>query len=298
MELGYLFIGLSAATHLVESTLIKVYNRKHDKGGFIFTAIVSLFSMLFFVGKDLLTDPTGFNFTLEILPLAIVGGILYCVASLLTYLALQIGPFVISMLLISYSLVFTTVYGIIFLNEEATVFTYIGFAIIAISLFLVRGDSKNEDKKFSLKWLIYILISVAGAGMLGVVQRINQLNAAAKYGDASMNMFDNEFMIICLAISAVTLFTVGFIKDGKDCLYILKNGTPYALTAGLSNGATNMLTLLTNSFIDISISGPTRAGVKTVLSFLVSRFIFKENFLPRQIIGVILGGIAVIFLNI
>ncbi len=298
MELGYLFIGISAATHLIESTLIKIYNRKHDKGGFIFTAIVSLFSMIFFLGKDLITDPSGLNFSLEIIPLAIIGGILYCVASLLTYMALQIGPFVISMLLISYSLVFTTVYGIVFLNEEATVFTYIGFAIIALSLFLVRGDSKNEDKKFSVKWLVYIIISVAGAGMLGVIQRIQQLISAEKYGVEKMNMFDNEFMIICLAISALTLFVVGFIKDGKDCVYILKNGTPYALCAGLSNGATNMLTLLTNSFIDISIAGPTRAGVKTVFSFLVSRFIFKENFLPRQIVGVVLGGIAVIFLNI
>ena len=288
--IGYILILGCTILNLAEGILIKKYNQKHAKGGFIFTALVSLFSMLFFLFKDILTDPTGLTFTTEMLPYAVVAGVLYCSASLLTYLALQYGSFAISMLILSYSLVITILYGLIFLNEPATAFTYIGFAVIAISLYLVRADSKGEEKKVSFKWLVCIIISTLGSGFFGVVQKMQQL----KFDDK----ITNEFMVVCLGISALSLFVIGFIKDGKDCAYILKKGSPYAITAGLSNGANNMLGMILYTVMAISISSPTRAGVKTVVSFLVSYLIFKERFLKRQIIGVALGALGVVLLNL
>ena len=132
--IGYLLMFISSCTSLAEGILIKKYNKKHSKGGFIFTAFVSLFSMLFFLFRDIITDPTGLCFEIKMLPYAIVGGILYCVASLLTYMALQCGSFAISMLILSYSLVISILYGLIFLGESASILTYIGFAIIFVSL--------------------------------------------------------------------------------------------------------------------------------------------------------------------
>ena len=39
---------VSTVTNLTEGFLIKRYNAKHQKGGFLFTAGVAFFSMLFF----------------------------------------------------------------------------------------------------------------------------------------------------------------------------------------------------------------------------------------------------------
>ncbi len=304
----YLLMLISSVTSLAEGILIKQYNKRHNKGGFIFTAIVSLFSMLFFIFKDLIVDPHGLQFPVEILPYAIISGVLYCAASLTTYLALQTGSFAITMLILSYSLVISILYGLIFLGEPANVFTYIGFAAIAASIFLVRGKQANPEtkgKKFSVKWLIYMIISVLGSGFLSVVMRMQQIDLAKlmekpeyieKYGAGAT--FDSEFMIICLAISAVTLFVVGIVKDGNDIKYIFKNGTPFAGAAGVANGATNMLGMWINTLIAISIATPTRSAMKTVVSFLVSLLVFKEKFETRQIIGVTLGAVAVVFLNI
>ena len=71
--LAWLLVLLSSGTSLIEGTLIKKYNAKHTKGGFIFTAMVSLFSMLFFV----LTDKGGLVFPAEMIPLGIISGFLY-----------------------------------------------------------------------------------------------------------------------------------------------------------------------------------------------------------------------------
>lgn len=108
-----LLILVSTVTHLAESLFIKHYNTKHSKGGFLFTAFVSFFSMLFF----LLTDRGGFQVPRELWIYAIAAGVLYCSASFLTYVALQIGSYAMSMLILSYSIVLSIGYGIIFLKE-------------------------------------------------------------------------------------------------------------------------------------------------------------------------------------
>ncbi|MBQ9774159.1 MAG: EamA family transporter [Clostridia bacterium] len=281
-----LLIILAGCTGLAEGVLIKRYHAKHEKGGFVFTALVSLFSMFFFV----LTDKNGFLFPQGIFPYGLIGGVLYCSASFLTYVALGCGSFAISMLILSYSGVFSIVYGIAFLKESISVFTCIGFALIFISLFLTRAVSQEGEKRFSLKWLICIVLSVFGSGMLGVLMRVQQR--------AFDGACDNEFMIITLSLSATVLLVFGIVKNGRDLWYILRHGGIYAAVAGISNGATNAMGLAINMLMALSISSPIRAGVKVILSFALSKLVFKEHFVPRQMVGVALGGVALIFLNL
>lgn len=291
-DMAYLFIILSVCAGLAEGFLIKEYNKKYEKGGFIFTAIVSLCAMIYFVIYDLIVDDAGLIFLPEMLPYAIIAGILYCAASVLTYYALQIGSFALTMLILSYSLVFSVLYGLLFLHEPATPFTYIGFGLMVLSIFFFRGKEEQgkEKKKFSFLWLICITISVIGSGMFGVLSRMQQI----RFNDT----VTNEFMALALGISAMVLFAVGFIKDKKDCFYILKKGSCYAFGAGIANGVKNMLSNVVYMMIAISISAPTSAGIRIVITFLLSYFVFKEKFLKRQVVGVVLGAIAVVLLNI
>ena len=290
--MAYLFIMFSVCAGLAEGFLIKAYNKKHEKGGFIFTAIVSLCAMLYFLFYDLIVDDKGLSFLPAMFPYAIIAGILYCTASVLTYYALQLGSFSITMLILSYSLVFNVLYGLLFLHESASAFTYIGLGLMALSLFFFRGksDEHEEKKKFSFLWLICVALSVFGSGMFGVLSRMQQI----RFNDT----LTNEFMTVSLGVSTIFLFVIGIIKDKKDCLYIFKNGSPYAFGAGVANGVKNMLNNVVYMLLPISIFAPTSAGGSIIISFLLSYFVFKEKFLKRQIVGVVLGAIAVVLLNI
>ena len=287
----YLLILLASCTSLVQGIFIKKYNGKYKSGSFIFNAMISFFSMSFFLFSDLFGDTEKLHFTAALLPYALIAGILYAVATLLTYIALQIGSFVISLLIISYSIVFTTGYGILFLDEPTTLYTWMGFSLIAVSLFLLRGKSDGDTKKkFSMIWLICISLSSVGNGAFSIISRMQQIRFE--------NRVTNEFMILALGLSALSLGICGIVQEKKQAIASFKTCLPYALGAGLANGATNMISMALNLLIPISISAPTRSAVKNLLSMGVSVTVFKEKFLPRQIVGVALGALAVVFLNL
>ena len=288
--MALLLILFGVCTSLAEGVLIKKYNSRHTEGGFFFTGLISLFAMLFFI----ITDQDGFYFPEGIWIYSAVAGDLYAAASFMTYMALRCGSFAMSMLILSYSIVFTIGYGLIFLKEKTSVYTYVGLAIVMVSLYLTRGKneeshSEKRSNKFSLKWLILIVLSAVFSGLYSVVSRMQQIRFE--------NRCTNEFMMIALGISCLILVVAGVLKEGKSTRYIIRNGGPYAIGAGISNGITNMLSLVVNTMIAISIASPIRASLKIVMSFLLSKLVFKEKFLKRQILGVLLGAVALVLLR-
>lgn len=286
MGLGFVLIIASILLNQTEGVFIKKYNSKHSVGGFIFTGLVSVFSMLFFV----ITNTDGFYFPPGMWIYAVAAGILYCMASFLTFVALGCGSYAMSMLILSYGLVFKIGYGLIFLGEPSNIFTYLGLATIFVSIYLTRRQKDEKKSKVTFKWLVCILLSTFGSGMFGVISKMQQV--------AFNNSCDNEFMIIALGLSAASLFVIGIIKDGKNLPYIMKHGSLFASGAGLSNGANNFMSLWVNTLMPVSLSSPIHAGLKIVIVFIISKILFKEKFLKRQVGGVFLGAVALVLLNI
>lgn len=285
----FLVIICSQIIAQFEGVFIKKYNEKHDKGGMIFTAIISLFSMIFFLLMDVITDEKGLRFTAPILLYGLFAGIAFCLASFLTFIALGCGSFVLSRLILSYGVLITVAHGL-FLNEPITLWGWLGIALIIASLYFVKGDNKEENVKISKKWIITIGLSVLFAGVFGILQREQQRQFNHQY--------DNEFMMITLGVSALSLMIAGIIKDGKDLKYILKNGGLYAMGAGFSNGGTNLLQLFAFTLLPMSLVAPMTSGASILISFVISKVIFKEKFSKLQYVGVMLGGIALVLFNL
>ncbi|MDO5477607.1 MAG: EamA family transporter [Clostridia bacterium] len=286
----YLVMLACVSTSIGEGLVVKKHGSKYS-GGFVFTGIVSLFSMAFFLIKDLLTDGV-FTFKPEILMFSILGGFLYGMASVLTYEAFSKGSYALSNLILSYALVFKILYGLIIQGEteDSSVFTYIGFAVLAISIYLIKGRGQGEKKPVTVYWLICIILSFVGSGMYGVVQRIQQKVFSAQY--------DNEFMVMALGFSAVALIAIGLIKEKNGLKPLYAKGNLYAVGAGAFNGLTNMTSLLINTMFLISRSSVLITGTKLLLVFLISVIFYKEKFTKTQIVGAVMGAAAVILFNL
>ena len=285
---GYLLILAYTLCNLGESLFVREYAKRHGSGGMLMNAVIALFAALFF----LITDKGGFLVPGEMLPLALINCCLYAAGFYFTFVAFRIGPYGLTRLISSFSLLFTVVYGIFFLNEATTVFTYIGLAFIVGAMVLInyrgRGASAEEEGKISFKWFLYLMISVVANGFIGILTRMQQI----KFDDACTN----EFQFISIGGSFLLLTVLGLIIDRDKLGTVLKRGTLYGLGAGLFNGAKNFLAPVIYLYIEISTAGPIKTGLGMVAAFLVALLLYKEKYTRLQKLGVLLGVLAVILL--
>ena len=288
--MGYLLILINQAAHQVEGMLVRRYGKKHGAGGLFFNAIICLFAMFFFV----LTDKGGFYFPKELWLYGFVSCLMFAAGFYSMYLALQLGSYAISRLISSFSGVFAIVYGLVFLKEPAGVMTYIAFILVFASVFLMNyktgGKEKEEEKGFSVKWLISVLVALVSNGMIAVLSRMQQLRFE--------NACDNEFMMLSLGGAFAALMLIGLVTERGKLKQILKYGMLYGGIAGLMNGAANLVNLATYLFLPISVVTPIRTGLGIVTNFVISVFVYKEKFTRRQLVSAVIGVLALVLLKL
>ena len=283
--MGYLLIIVYTLLNLGESVFVRTYAKKHGSGGMLMNAIVALFATLFFV----VTDADGFHAPAEMIPLAILNAFLFGAGFYCTFVAYKCGPYGLTRLIGNFSLIFTIFYGIFFLNEQPKIATYIGIVMIFAAMVLINYKKKGEDEMgISLKWFILVMISMVANGFIGVFTRMQQI----RFNDTC----SSEFQIISIGGSFVLLAIIGLILDRDKLPYFLKHGSIYGVGAGIFNGAKNFLTLVIYTLLPLSIVSPMKTGLGMLATFALALCIYKEKYAKKQIIGVILGVVAVILL--
>ena len=289
--MGYLFLVLKVLAHQGETMIVKKYGQKHRIGGMFFNAVICLFSMIFFI----ITEDGGFYFPKELWAYGLISCLMFAGGFYFMYAALKVGSFALTKLLSSFSSVITIAYGIVVLKEVANFLTYISLALVFTSVFLVnfsntKSDDGKNQKPFSLKWLLYVFIILVTNGLIGVLQKMQQLRFD--------NACSNEFMIISLGGAFLFLTALGLVLERERLGYIVKHGSLYGLGAGVLNGASNFAGILLLLYMPISMSTPLNTGLSILLSFVISILIYKEKFDKMQIAGVAVGLVALVLLNV
>ncbi len=275
-----IIVGVSA-----QSIIKKYYNNKSDdKGVFIFSAMSVLAACVFFVFSS------GFklHFTPEVLPYALGFAASFGTATVMGFLAIRSGSLSLTSLVTSYSLIIPSFYGIIFLHESASVWLWIGLALLAVSLFLI--NSKQGEVKITLKWVIFALLAFIGNGVCSTVQTVQQKTFDGQY--------KSELMIIALVIVAAVLFGIAFFSERDEIKPCLKCGTHWMLLCGLANGAVNLFVMLLSVRMNASLMFPLISAGGIVLTWVVSRFFYKEKLTVKQNLALVFGIVSVVFMNL
>lgn len=274
-----IIIGISG-----QSIVKKPYTQKTNGGGvYFFNTILSVSALFFFV----ITSPK-LSFDLSFIPYSIGFAISYAVASVFMVLSIAHGSLSLTSLFISYSLMIPTLYGLIFLKDTISVGFIVGLILLIISFSLIN---KNDEKiKFSLKWIIFVILSFVGNGMCTVLQKMQQV--------ASNGAYKNEFMIVALAIVTIVMLIMTLFTERKDIKSFAKSGWHWAIICGALNGMVNLFVMILSSRMAVSIMFPLISAGGLVVTYFVSRFLYKEKLSKTQLIGFIFGLMAVAFLNI
>ena len=287
--IGMLLVLVSLTVHQFEAMIVKHYGKKYGKGGMLFNAFICLFSMIYFI----ITDKGGLQFTPKLWAYGLVNSTMYALGFYTAYAAYKTGSFGLTRLLSSFGVIIPTFYGIVFLKEPTTVFTYIALVLILISLFLMNYQKRDENtpkEKISVKWVVFVILTVLSNAVITIIGRMQV--------DAFDDKYKNEFLMISLAGATVALFILGIILERDSFKQTIKHGFLYGAGAGIFNGINNLLILITYTYLPLSLTSPVKSGLGIVISFVMSLVIYKEKFTRRQLISACIGVIAVVLMNL
>lgn len=272
----------------VQQVTKKAFSNRYSGGALTFSAASCVAALIVF----LVTADGKLTFTWDFVGYSLAFAGSYCFALVFGLLAIKVGPLSLTSLLTSFSLLIPTFYGIVALNEQTSMLLYLGLALLLAALVLINFEKKGEEKKITLRWVIYILLGFVGNGMCSTVQKIQQINQAGLY--------KSEFMIVALGISVLAVSAIAIFTERKQIVPAIKKGAVCFIPCGLANGIVNFLVIYLSApgRMAASVMFPVISGGGIVLTFLISLFIYKEKLSKWQLIGSGLGLISVVLLNL
>ena len=286
--MGPLYLILSTICDSFQNAVKKFYK---GKAPIFLTSIAMLFCAVFFLFV------CGFN--INIGAEEIWHTILICIAfsfcGTCITLALIRGSLSFSLLIISLSLLIPTFYGILFLGNEPSVFFYVGLAFLVVMIVLLNVNfSKKTDKtpkKFDWVWVLLLTV----AFILNGISSSAVADCTKYHGASSLN----DILCVGAFCAFIINLSLSFILERKNIKASLKQVAVISPTSGLLTGAVNIFVILTQlEGIPAAILFPVVSGGSTILSLVLSLFVFKEKLTRQQLIGFAFGVISLVFLNL
>ena len=179
-------------------------------------------------------------------------------------------------------------YGVFFLKERLSLFFYPGIVLLVISLFLI--NQQGEKTKIRLKWIVYVILAAVGNGMCSVFQKMQQVKFEGAY--------KNELMILALVSGAIGLGVLALIQERKEIVICVKKGWIYAVLGGICNGVLNLFVMILSGKMSASLMFPSISAGGIIVTYIISKYFYKETLTKKQTIGFVFGIISVILLNL
>ncbi len=269
----------------------KIYSEKSKGGAYTFSALSALVALIFF----LFSSGGNLRFTWAFLPHAIGFAATYSLSIIFSFLAIKEGPLSLTSLVTSYSLLIPTIYGLIAWGEKFSFLFAIGLVLLIVSIFLIRLEPKadkdeKEKKRLTPKWILYVLLAFIGGGGCSAVQKGQQL--------AFRGAYKNEFMIVALSITFVATIVCALCFEKKDTLMHAKRGLFLYVLCGAANGAVNLMVLILSLRMPASVMFPIISAGGILASAILSMTVYKEKLSILQKIGLLLGILSIVILNL
>ena len=262
----------------------KIYNKKSPApGAYFFVVLSALAASIFFA----LTSGS-LDFNADIIPYSAAFAIAYTAGVVGSVIAIASGPLSLTSLIVSFSLMLPTLYGLIFLGDPISIGLFPGLALLAASLVLI--NKRDKGTKINVKWVISVIFAFMGNGFCTIFQKMQQLKFNGSY--------KNEFMIIALVITAVAALIMTLVKERKIIKKQTFTGCALGIICGAANGAVNLFVMILSGLMPVSLMFPIISAGGIVATFIISQVIYKEKLSKLQLVGFILGTVSVVLLNI
>ena len=295
----YLLLALNVSFAVTRGLLIK--KTKTSEGGFyslrfnvmlfcVAVAVILPFTLIDINGYC--EQPLYLN---AVYGVALIGSIVCSVE------AIACGSVSLSLLFYQSGFLIPTIFGAIYFNERVGVLTIAGLALVVLSLILTVD---KNDKKFSLKWLILSVFGLIFCGLLGIVQKFfgvyrssHPLVGQVHFAELSL-LFALVFGLIAMLIAYLfdknrrktDVSTVRQRQSALKCVFVVIIGALVSVINVLN-------TILAENLPSVVFFPVFNVGV-VVLSTIASALLFKEKLSVKQVLSVVGGSLAIVFIAI
>ncbi len=293
----YILIILAVVCFAAQFAFTKVYEKSVRQTAvtslvmLVATSLIGMLIYLFIGGFKVSVTPFSFwwalAFAVVMIPYYMIGIKVLSLGSLAVY----------SMFMMLGGMLVPFFYGVIWLDEAATLCMKIGCVLLSAFIIMqgiIQGSTEKRDncsRKGRNLFFILCLVIFFVNGMTGVIAKAHQ--EGAKNG--ALIVDEISFTVISCAltaiISAVVLLAVLIFKKESRAVAKTSLTRPAILSMSAIGAATytgNFLHLIAANSVPASVQFPLVSGGVIVLSALVSAFIFKEKITGKEWISI--GG--------
>ena len=283
--MDWLYLGVGIFTNSLQSAFKKVLNKRASHSEFTFSAMITTAALLFFV-----IFSGNISYSWSFVPYSAVYSICYATAAVTCVLALSCGSLALTNLALVYSGVIPLLYSLLFCGEQMNGFQIGGLICLWSSFVLTYYRREKTRQPFSIKWMVYVGLLFLSNGMCGVLSRMQQRIFGGVY--------DRSFMIVSMTMAGILLWIAAIVRERHEMKTAVRCGWWLSATCGTFNGVTNFLGLMCLLVIPGVIYYPVSSAGSLVVTCLLSMVVFKERFTRAQLVGFVLGVVAVVLLNL
>lgn len=254
----------------------------------LYSALVALFAALSW-GILWCGD---FSFALGVLPYSLLYGLGYTSFTIGLLGAIKTGSTSLTALIKQASLVGVSFWGFAFWGAPITLQCCIGIALLLVSLplCLLTKETKSDSHHLP-KWLLFSAMIVVGNAGCSIVQRYQQM--AFNYQHKNMFMFFG----VLFSFFACALLVLRPLA--KHPVALFGKRTVFPAMAGMSSALSNVfILLLIKKEMSSSVLYPGIAVGGLMITTIVAFSVFRERLRPLQWIGLVIGAVGLVLLNL
>lgn len=186
-------------------------------------------------------------------------------------------------------LIISTAFGIILCKENVKILQIAMLLLFIFSMALALNVKKGAVNK---KWLLFAALSMIFMGCIGIMQTLHQTSAHQSELTSFLRL-----AFLFSALINIPLWKLSETKE-KSCFSIKSKALLFAIGSGGFMGAVHIINLYLSGKMPKIFFFPAVNGGLIFATLIAGIIFFKERLNKAQIIGIILGAIALSFIGL
>ncbi|MBQ7172291.1 MAG: EamA family transporter [Clostridia bacterium] len=235
-------------------------------------------------------------FSRDVILYGLLYGLLLFFFQIFKLSAMSSGPVSLTNLIGASSFLISSAYSYFVLNERINPLCFAGVLLLILSLYLcidLKGKATGENMKLSPRWLVLSFCLFLVGGVIGILYMHFNRTPSADNVDPMMLLASgvSSLLLLAAAFGAKTVKKTPAPRLPKSTLkYLFAVGVTGCVYMRLNIGLVKLIP-------GILLFPLTNASI-ILLSTVAGRVLFREKLNRRQLIGILIGLFAVVFIGV